>query len=618
MSADETRQSQDKRETLAAGQYPKFEPNIQVTQPKRKTGLPRLLQLAGTMKPLLMLSAVLAVGNALLTLVPYLLVYWIIMELTAPAFNQTLVWQYLVWAAGAAILGYVFMYASSMASHVAAFNILYALRKKLAEKISRLPLGFVNRKSSGAVKKILSDDVERIEGFVAHHLPDFIKGVALPFITLIVLFVMDWRLALASLIPFALVLIIFPYFFINKKNKQRMKEYLDHQEKMSAVIVEYVRAMPVVKIFNQTTEAFGEYRESVLGFRDRVKSYMRSQAPPYAIIISFVSNNLLPVLAIGLWLYFDGSVELAVLLFFFILGVGYVKPLFALANIGSQLYLVVQGVGRMDEILYAEEVVEPEKPQTPDKYDVVFDQVTFAYDEQGLPALDQVSFTVPQGSVTAFVGPSGAGKSTAAQLLARFWDVQQGSIRIGGVDLREMSVEQLYRTVSFVFQDAFLFQDTIYENIRMGLDVTRDEVMAAAKAAQCHDLIMQLPEGYETRVGERGTHFSGGEQQRIMLARAVLRDAPILILDEATAFADPDNEAKIQAAFSALMKDKTVIVIAHRLSTIIDSDRIILFDDGKVQQIGTHDQLLETSSLYARMWDAHQRAKSFRLEGAYS
>lgn len=581
----------------------------------RKKGLSRLLEIAGGKKKLLALSVILAALSSLLTLIPYILVYFIIKELTAPVVREDLIWKYIGWAAGAAVLCYLLLYASGIASHVAAFNILYELRKALADKISHLPLGFIQQRSIGAIKKILTDDVERIESFIAHQIPDFVKGMILPFLTIVYLFTVDWRLAAASLIPFVLVVILIPYSLIRKENKQLMKEYMDSQEKMNEVIIEFVRAMPVVKIFNQSVDAYERYRESVISFCDRVLYYLKKNMPANAVMISFISNNLLPVLAVGIWLYFEQKLELSTLLLFFILGVGYVKPLFALSTLGSQLYLVIQGVARMDEIFYAEEIPVTSTGEKPRDASIRFKDVSFRY-QDSVTALDQVSFDIPAGSVTAFVGPSGAGKSTAAQLIARFWDVQEGQILIGGVDIRNIPMEKLYQMVSFVFQDSFLFHDTIYENIRMGMNVPREKVVAAAKAAQCHEFIERLPDGYDTRIGEGGVHLSGGEAQRIMLARVMLKNTPIIVLDEATAFADPDNEAKIQQAFSELMKGKTVIVIAHRLSTITNCDQIIVFHDSKVEAVGTHDELLNQSLLYKRMWQAHSRAKTFELRRA--
>ena len=321
---------------------------------------------------------------------------------------------------------------------------------------------------------------------------------------------------------------------------------------------------------------------------------------------------MLPVLALGLYLYFRQGVSLPTLLLFLILGTGYMRPLFVMSNMVMQLQLIEQGVQQIDAILTQPILPEGKTSEQPQNHDICFDQVSFAY-EVDRYVLEDISFTAKEGTITALVGPSGAGKSTVGQLLSRFWDVTKGRITIGGIDIREFPTEVLMRQVSFVFQDSFMFQQTMYENIRMGMDKTQDEVIAAAKAAQLHDFIMSLPQGYETRFGQSGVHLSGGEQQRFQLARAILKDAPILVLDEATAFADPENEHKIQEAFAQLIRGKTVLVIAHRLSTITTADQIIVFEKGHINAIGTHSELLEHSPLYKRMWDAHNRAKEWKL-----
>lgn len=319
---------------------------------------------------------------------------------------------------------------------------------------------------------------------------------------------------------------------------------------------------------------------------------------------------MLPVLIAGLYLYFNHGVTLATLLLFLILGTGYIKPLFVLNNMGMQLSVINRGVEQLDELLDEEGLVEKEVRQTPEVFDLQFENVSFSYDNK-VSVLKDISFKIPEKAVVALVGPSGAGKSTVGQLIARFWDIHSGIIRIGGIDIKEYPAAQLMELVSFVFQDSFMFQQSMYENIRMGMDKTYEEVMKAAKAAQIHEEILSLPEGYETLFGQDGVHLSGGEQQRIQLARAILKNASVLILDEATAFADPESEYKIQQAFSELIKDKTVLIIAHRLSTITDVDSILVFDKGNLTDQGKHEVLLEESELYQRMWNAHTRAKEF-------
>lgn len=571
----------------------------------------RLLQIAGQRKTLLLASCTLAVIHSVLSLVPYALVFYIIKELTQSQPNFTTIQQYVVYAIVMVIVSMVAFLLSGILSHIAAFNILYGLRKTITEKVGILPMGYLSHRNSGAFKKIISDDVERIETFVAHQIPDFVKAVALPLLTLGYLFSEDWRLALISCLPLLVLVVIMPLMF-GSKNQNLTQKYHHSLEEMSAGIVEYVRAMPVMKIFQQSAETFDKYGKKVLTFHRFVSDWIRHSSPPFAIFMSFASNAMLPVLALGLYLYFHNGLTLTTLLFFLILGTGYMRPVFAMSNMAMQLQLIEQGVQQIDKILEAPVLPETHTPQEPSHYDIHFDKVSFAYDGEHY-VLNDINFIAKEGSITALVGPSGAGKSTVGQLLSRFWDVQEGNISIGGVDIRQLSTEKLMQMVSFVFQDSFMFAQTMYENIRMGMNKTKEEVIAAAQAAQIHDFIMSLPKGYDTLFGQQGVHLSGGEQQRFQLARAILKNAPILVLDEATAFADPENEYKIQQAFSELIKGKTVLVIAHRLSTITTADQIIVFEKGEINAIGTHNELLQSSELYQRMWNAHNRAKEWNI-----
>lgn len=575
----------------------------------KKSGIARLLEIAGRKKGLLFVSGFLSVMHALLSLVPYVLVFYIIRELTKENINFSLVNTYVIYAILAAIISMLVFFLSGVLSHIAAYNILFELRKFITAQVGKLPMGYLNNRNSGTLKKILSDDVERIENFIAHQIPDFVKGIALPIITIVYLFFQDWRLAAISCVPLLVLAVMLPKMY-SGRNKKLIQDYHQSLEEMNAGIVEYVRAMPVMKIFGQSAETFDKYGNTVKRFNKFVGEWVKSSTPGFAIFMSFTSNAMLPVLALGLYLYFQNGVTLATLLLFLILGTGYIKPLFALNNMGIQISIINRGVEQIDELLYTEHLLENAAVQHPIDYSITFEHVSFAYQDKNW-GLQNINFTVPEKTITALVGPSGAGKSTIGQLLARFWDVTKGEIRIGGIDVRDYPTEQLMRLVSFVFQDSFMFQDSMYENICMGMKKSREEVEDAAKAAQIHDLILSLPNGYDTLFGQSGVHLSGGEQQRFQLARAILKDAPILILDEATAFADPENEIKIQQAFSQLIKDKTVLIIAHRLSTITDADQILVFDHGELIDNGKHDELLENSALYGRMWNAHTRAKEF-------
>lgn len=579
---------------------------------KQKSGIARLLEISGRRKGLLFVSGALAILQSVLSMVPYILIYYIIKELLGGQISTDNINNYLMWAFIAISVSFVLMYASGMASHIAAFNILYELRCKIADKIGKLPMGYIGNRSSGTLKKILADDVERIEHFVAHGIPDFVKGIVLPVIFLSYLFTADWRLALVSFIPLILVGIIVPVYFGSAQNKKIMKQYHQSLEDMNAGIVEFVRAMPVMKIFGQTATAFTKYSGTVNIYDKFISLWSKKQSPIWAVFMSFINNALLPVLALGLYLYFQDGLSLPVLFLFLILGVGYIRPILALSSLGPQISMINHGVKRIDEILFDIEEQKSGSEQEPENYALSFNNVGFSYVE-GTEVLKDINFNIPQGSITALVGPSGSGKSTAAQLIARFYDVKQGSITLGDININDLNTETLMEKVGFVFQDSMMFYQSFYDNILMGSNKTKEEVIAASKTARCHDFIMQLPNGYNTHFGEKGIHLSGGEQQRIQLARVILKDAPVLILDEATAFSDPENEHLIMEAFSEIIQNKTVIIIAHRLSTIAEVNQIVVLNNGKLEAKGTHNELLESCGLYTKMWNAHNRAKEFEL-----
>jgi len=583
---------------------------------KSNTEKTTLFTLAGQHKGKLTVSALLSVFSATLSLVPFYVIYLIALELLEPPIEQAEVWR-LAWIfVGAVIARFLLLYASLVVSHISAFGLLYDLRIMLAERLGKLPLGFFNQRTTGSIKKVLSEDVEQIELFIAHHLPDLVAAVVLPIMTIGLFFALDWRMAIAALIPLPIAFYFISHMYSGME--QLMKDYHDSLEVMNGTIVEYVRGMPVVKIFNQTVESFTRFQGSVYGYRELVTKATEKMAPPWGAFLALVGSSLFFILTPGVWFYMQGSLSLPLLLFFLILGAGYLLPLPKIITFGSTIGNINEGVARIDDVLRHPPIQPPTQPKVPERYDVEFRDVGFAYGDKKV--LQQIDLKVPEGSVTALVGPSGAGKTTMARLIPRFWDIEEGKILIGGVNVKEMSPETLMDKVAFVFQDIFMFTDTVIENIRMGKpDATEAEIIAAAKAAQAHDFIEALPNGYETVIGEGGeTHLSGGEKQRISIARAILKDAPVIILDEATAFADPENEAKIQAAFSELMQNKTVIVIAHRLSSITDADQILVIDEGQIVERGEHKELLKKPALYKRMWDAHTTAQdwSFQLDGA--
>ena len=589
---------------------------------KRKTGLARLIEIAGTKRRLLIGAMLLAVITAIVQFVPIIAVYNILIELAEHALDPSLIDKAYIWlwsyiALGAFFAFGVLTFASLMLSHIAAFNILYEIRMQLVQKMVRLPLGFFSRRASGELKKIMSDDVERIELFIAHHIPDIVTALLFPLILVSYMFAVDWRLAIVVLAVLAMAFYVMGRMYTGKKIREVSKRYVETLGRMNASIVEYIRGIQMVKTFTESTNAYRKLNDDIKEYRKFANEVNVQYQPTYVGFLTILSSALLFIIPVAVWLLV-GSASYAtfvpVLLMFLFFGVAVFFPVLKLLWIGSFLNQNNMGVQKIDDILYMDEIEEPDIPRHPKDASVEFRNVSFAYDTT--PILKAISFISHPGTITALVGPSGAGKSTVAMLAARFWDVQSGEILIGGVPVKEIPTSVLMDNVAFVFQDNMLFFDTIEENIRMGnKTATFEEVARAACAAQCHEFIESLPNGYQTLVGEGGIYLSGGEAQRIALARAILKDSPIILLDEATAFADPENEGKILAAFSHLIKGKTVLVIAHRLSTITNADRILYVDKGVIAEQGTHEQLLALKGEYARMWETYNRAKRWTIGG---
>lgn len=589
---------------------------------KRKTGLARLIEIAGTKRRLLIGAMLLAVITAIVQFVPIIAVYNILIKLAEHALDPSLIDKAYIWlwsyiALGAFFAFGVLTFASLMLSHIAAFNILYEIRMQLVQKMVRLPLGFFSRRASGELKKIMSDDVERIELFIAHHIPDIVTALLFPLILVSYMFAVDWRLAIVVLAVLAMAFYVMGRMYTGKKIREVSKRYVETLGRMNASIVEYIRGIQVVKTFTESTNAYRKLNDDIKEYRKFANEVNVQYQPTYVGFLTILSSALLFIIPVAVWLLV-GSASYAtfvpVLLMFLFFGVAVFFPVLKLLWIGSFLNQNNMGVQKIDDILYMDEIEEPDIPRHPKDASVEFRNVSFAYDTT--PILKAISFISHPGTITALVGPSGAGKSTVAMLAARFWDVQSGEILIGGVPVKEIPTSVLMDNVAFVFQDNMLFFDTIEENIRMGnKTATFEEVARAACAAQCHEFIESLPNGYQTLVGEGGIYLSGGEAQRIALARAILKDSPIILLDEATAFADPENEGKILAAFSHLIKGKTVLVIAHRLSTITNADRILYVDKGVIAEQGTHEQLLALKGEYARMWETYNRAKRWTIGG---
>lgn len=488
------------------------------------------------------------------------------------------------------------------ASHEVAYDTLMGMRITFASKMMKLSMGKIKEKGTGSYKKNFVDDIEHMEAMLAHIIPEGLPYVISPMVVFIVLLVVDWRVALLSLgsIPFGLVAII----LMMSTGMKKMGNYYKAEEKMNKTIVEYIAGMEVIKIFNRTTSSFEKYADNVKGYRDYTLDWFNSSWTYMAMCTAVLPCTILLLLPVGLKLYLNETLELSTFLFSLMMTMSIGIPLVKLMELIPNFPNLSYKINELEKTFDGIEVKAIDKGIIPVNNQVVYKDITFAYDK--VDVLKQVSFEADEDAVTAIVGESGSGKSTLAKLLVKFWDIDQGQIEIGGVDICDMSMERLMDLVSYVSQDTFLFDIPLMENIRIGRpDATDEEVIEAAELAQCHEFIKKLKNGYQTMPGDSGDKLSGGEKQRITIARAILKNAPIIVLDEATSSTDSENEDKIQDALNSLIHGKTLIVIAHRLSTIVQSDKIVLMEEGRLTASGTHGELLKHSIKYRELWDAH-------------
>ena len=500
-------------------------------------------------------------------------------------------------------------------SHLGAFRLEQILRTNISLHLSKVPLGYIISIGSGALKKVMKDDVLALHVFVADSTPMIAKSIVAPILTMVILFIVDYRLALASI--FVLVLGAIVMSLAMKDSEEYRKKYENSQSDINKAVVEFAQAMPVVRTFDDGSESFKKYNDSLFSYRDNLNAWMSktNTSGKLGTLILSPLPTLLAILLTGIFLLNNGSLELSSLILALFLSTGMADSLMPVMWLNNFIKKSQAAALRIQEIMDIDDLPQAQISKIPNDISISFKNVSFSYDKTDKKALEDVSFKVPAKSTTALVGPSGAGKSTVAKLIPRFWDVTQGSIKIGDTDIRDISNEKLMDIVSFVFQDTFLFADTIFNNIKMANPDAKDvDVINAAKAAQIHNFIESLPDGYDTKAGERGANLSGGQKQRITIARTILRDNPIIVLDEATAFADPENEEEIIKALANLMKDKTVIVIAHRLSTIKDVDQIIVVDEGKIKERGKHQELLNNKQVYFDLWSNYEKAQEWNLE----
>ncbi len=575
--------------------------------------LKRLQHYMGGRKILLPISMFLSALSALAGLLPFILIWLIVRELlsTGGTLVSGNVITYAWWAAGLAVAGVLLYFTALMASHLAAFRVESNLRREAMRRIAGMPLGFFDCHTSGRIRKIIDDNASITHTFLAHQMPDLAGAILVPLVAVVLVFWFDWRLGLACIVPIVIAMMTMGY-MMGTKGRQFMQSYMNSLEEMNAEAVEYVRGIPVVKVFQQTIYSFKNFHRCIMNYNKMVFGYTRMWEKPmsfYTVVINGFVFFLAP-LAILLIDYSGHYAEVLLNFFLFVL----ITPVFS-QNIMKNMYLnqalgqASEAIGRLDSLLSYKELPVSTSPRPVTEFDIRFDEVSFTYPGAAQKAVDNVSFFIPQGKTVALVGASGGGKTTIARLVPRFWEAAEGEVLIGGVNVKDVAPEELMKDVSFVFQHTRLFKTTLLENIKYGNpDASLDEVQRAIDIAQCREIIDRLPLGLETRIGAEGTYLSGGEQQRIVLARAILKNAPIVVLDEATAFADPENEYLIQRALKELTRGKTVLMIAHRLSSITGADRILVVDKGRIAEQGTHTELVEKQGIYNRMWNEYRQS----------
>lgn len=571
----------------------------------------RLFGMAEGFKTKMTLSVILAVASVAAGIIPYFFISAFIGEITGQTVQPRSLYLAAAGVGGFLVMKSLLFICSTMLSHKAAYRILRNTRLRLAEKLTRMPLGYVLERDSGVLKKIMENDVEELERFLAHNIPETISSAVVPLAITGYLFTLDWRMTLALLacVPIAVLF----YALMMRGSKEKMRRYYTAVDTMNAVVVEYVNGMKEIKAFNQSASSFSRFREAIISYRHYVLAWYKSAWPLMSAYYVLISASLAAVLPLGLLLISTGTLDFSVFILFVLISMGFAAPLIKLSEFADSISMVAEAEQNIHRVLDEPEMAARAGDSTPCDCSITFEDVAFSYNKT-TPVLRSITFIAPAGKTLAIVGESGGGKSTIAKLICRFWDADSGSIKVGGADIRNMPADTLMDQVSFVFQDTFLFNISIGDNIRIGRPGAGDaEIEAAAKMALCHDFIMDSPGGYNTLAGDGGSRLSGGERQRICIARAILKNAPILVLDEATASIDPDSEEQIQEAIGALAKGKTLIVIAHRIRTIMGFDKILVVKRGQIIAQGSHSELLNVSRDYQAMYKAYTETENWVL-----
>jgi len=574
------------------------------------------VSLIGLAKGTLSLAILLSMASAALSILPMWLIYGIVTELSQTAPDMSYIWQQIGWIALALLLRWALMALAHVQAHTGAFRIQHLLKLAMARRLGEVPLAFFSQRGSGSLRRTMTDDVNSLEGFYAHMLPDAVASATIPLVAIILLLSADWRLGLATLIPVPLALLAQWWFMRN--SGERMREWSALQKRIADQVGEYIRGIHVVKTFGLSARSFGELATAIHGAVDWVRGYTREAASGWVIFTALITASLIVVAPLGAYLAINGQLAFATLVLFLLLSPSVLSPLLRLTFTFGEQTQRLEAMERIGNILAAKPLSDNAVSDLPQQnLALTFDKVCQRYDQQQV--LKDVSFNAPGGQLTAIVGASGSGKSTLLRLVARLYEYESGSVNVGGKAVTDWPLDELLGRISIVFQDVFLFHGSVRDNLRMARpQASEEELIEAAKAARAHDFIQALPQGYETMLGERGARLSGGERQRISIARALLKDAPILLLDEATASVDADNEVYIQQALNELCRNRTVLMIAHRLHTVMHAQQIVVMDEGQVAGCGSHDELLRDCPAYQHLWQAYQNVRHWTLKSTTS